>query len=76
MCSHQINKLKYNLKTIFSFTRFPAWVLQKMPERLSLSVKNINVFGRGPPDPPIFLTNHLRAGGNGRECKIGASEAS
>jgi hypothetical protein len=31
--------------------------------------------GRGPPDPHIFLTNHIRAGGNGTGGKIGASEA-
>jgi hypothetical protein len=41
-----------------------------------LSIKNINVFLGRTPDPPIFLTNHLRAGGNGKEGKIGASEAS
>jgi hypothetical protein len=31
--------------------------------------------GRGPPDPHIFLANHIRAGGNRTGCKIGASEA-
>ena len=30
--------------------------------------------GRGPPDPHIFLTNHIRAEGNGTGGKIGASE--
>jgi hypothetical protein len=27
------------------------------------------------PDPHIFLTNHIRTGGNGTGDKIGASEA-
>jgi hypothetical protein len=31
--------------------------------------------GKGPPDPHIFLTNHIRAGDNGTGGKIGASEA-
>jgi hypothetical protein len=46
-----------------------------MPEMLSLSIKNQNFSGRGPPDPHLFLTNHIRAGGNGTGGKIGASEA-
>jgi hypothetical protein len=31
--------------------------------------------GRGPPDPHIFLTNHIRVGGNGTGGKICVSEA-
>jgi hypothetical protein len=31
--------------------------------------------GRGPPDPHIFLTNHIGAGRNEAGGKIGASEA-
>jgi hypothetical protein len=38
-----------------------------------LSIKNINVFWGRTPDPRIFLTNH--SWGNGKEDKIGASEA-
>jgi hypothetical protein len=40
-------------------------MLQKIPEMLSLIehiIKNINVFWGRTPDPPILLTNHLRAG--------------
>ena len=31
--------------------------------------------GRGPPDPHILLTNHIRTGGNGTGGKIGARKA-
>jgi hypothetical protein len=45
-----------------------------MPEMLSLSIKNINVFGREPPDPPIFLTNHLRVGVMEENVKLGQAK--
>jgi hypothetical protein len=51
-------------------------MLQKLPEMLSLRIKNIKVFWERTLSPSyIFLINHLRAGGNGTEGKIGAGEA-
>jgi hypothetical protein len=50
-----------NLKTVFSFTRFPCGCS-----------KCQKCCHWGPPGPHIFLTNHIR---NGTGCKIGASEA-
>jgi hypothetical protein len=40
-----------------------------------LSIKNINVFWERTPDPPILLTNHLRAGVMEKTVTIGTSEA-
>jgi hypothetical protein len=49
-------------------------MLQKIPEMLSLSIKNINVFWGSTPDPPIFLTNHLRAGVMEKKVKLGRAK--
>jgi hypothetical protein len=63
------------IKAVFSFIRYPyKWMLQKMPEMLSLSIKNINVFWERIPDPPIFLTNHLRAGVMEKKVKLGRAK--
>jgi hypothetical protein len=52
-------------------------MVQKMPEMLSLSIKNINVFWERIPDPPIqFYTNHLRAGVMENKVKLGRSKLS
>ena len=48
-----------------------------MPEMLSLSIKNINVFWERIPDPPIqFHTNHLRAGVMENKVKLGRAKLS
>jgi hypothetical protein len=49
-------------------------MLQKMPEMLSLGIKNINVFWERIPDPPIFFTNHSRAGVMEKEVKLGRAK--
>jgi hypothetical protein len=36
-----------------------------------LSIKNINVFWGRTPEPPFFLTNHLRAGVIEKKVKLG-----
>jgi hypothetical protein len=49
-------------------------MLQKIPEMLSLGIKNINVFWGRTPDPHIFLTNHLRAGVMEKKVKLGRAK--
>jgi hypothetical protein len=49
-------------------------MLQKMPEMLSLGIKNINVFWERIPDPPIFLTNHSRAVVMEKKVKLGRAK--
>jgi hypothetical protein len=39
-----------------------------------LSIKNINVFWGRTPDPPIFLTNDLRAGVIEKKVKLGRAK--
>jgi hypothetical protein len=49
----------------------------QMPEMLSLSIKNLKMFSeRGPPDPHIFLTNHISAGVMEQEVKLGRAKPS
>ena len=50
-------------------------MLQNMPEMLSLSMKNINVFWERITRPSYFLHKSLTCWGNGTEGKIWVSEA-
>jgi hypothetical protein len=49
-------------------------MLQKIPEMLSLIEHQKYVFCGRTPDPPIFLTNHLRAGVMGKKVKLGQAK--
>jgi hypothetical protein len=48
-------------------------MLQKIPEMLSLieHQKYKRFLGEDSPDPPIFLTNHLRAGVMEKKVTLG-----
>ena len=68
MCSHQTNKNSLN----YSLPSLPLWMLQKIPEMLSLIEHQKYKRFLGTPDPPIqFLTNHLRAGVMEKKVKLG-----
>ena len=60
------------IKTVFSFTRYPSGYSREFQKCCHyLRIKNINVFWGRTPDPPIFLTNHLRAGVIEKKVKLG-----
>jgi hypothetical protein len=74
MCSRQTNKNSLNLK---QSSHLLYHMLQKIPETLSLIEHQ--KYKRFPgedsrPGPPIFLTNHLRAGVMQQKVKLGQAK--
>ena len=61
---------------VTKLTKIPLWMLQKIPELLSLiEHKKYKRFLRGEDSrPPIFLTNHLRAGVMEKKVKLGRAK--
>ena len=74
MCSHQLTKIAL-IKTVFSFTRYQLWMLQKIAEMLSLiEHQKYKRFLGEDSRPSYFPRRSLTCWGNGKEGKIGERE--
>ena len=69
-----VTKLRKIANSLFMYS-LPLWMLQEIPEMLSLTEhQKYKRFLGEDPDPLIFLTNHLRAGVMEKKVKLGRAK--